>query len=83
MTRKSSMSNAQRAAVALRELIFSGELAAGSDHLETELAQRLGMSRTPVREASLPRQANSFHRGRLAQEPLAVVGPTGTGEHVG
>jgi DNA-binding GntR family transcriptional regulator len=53
MTRKSSMSNAQRAAVALRELIFSGELAAGSDHLETELAQRLGMSRTPVREAAL------------------------------
>jgi len=37
----------------LKELIFSGELPAGSDHLETELAQRLGMSRTPVREATL------------------------------
>ena len=46
-------SNAQRAGYALRHLIFSGELAAGSDHLETELAARLGMSRTPVREAVL------------------------------
>jgi DNA-binding GntR family transcriptional regulator len=37
----------------LKELIFSGELPPGSDHLETELATRLGMSRTPVREATL------------------------------
>ncbi len=42
-----------RAVEDIRELIFSGELAAGSDHLETELAERLGMSRTPVREATL------------------------------
>lgn len=34
-------------------MIFSGELGAGSDHLEGELAERLGMSRTPVREAAL------------------------------
>ena len=33
--------------------IFSGELAAGSDHLESELAGLLDMSRTPVREAVL------------------------------
>lgn len=46
-------SNAQRAVQQLRALIFSGELPAGSDHLETELAERLGMSRTPVREAAL------------------------------
>ncbi|WP_417522543.1 GntR family transcriptional regulator [Marinovum sp.] len=46
-------SNAQRAVQQLREMIFSGELPAGSDHLETELAARLGMSRTPVREAAL------------------------------
>ncbi|WP_417258708.1 GntR family transcriptional regulator [Celeribacter sp.] len=46
-------SNAQRAVQELRGLIFSGELAAGSDHLETELAARLGMSRTPIREAAL------------------------------
>lgn len=34
-------------------MIFNGELAAGSNHLESELAERLGMSRTPVREATL------------------------------
>ncbi|NSX53650.1 GntR family transcriptional regulator [Sulfitobacter sp. 1151] len=34
-------------------MIFSGDLSAGSDHLESELADRLGMSRTPVREAAL------------------------------
>ncbi len=50
---KKTHSNAQRAVLELRSLIFSGELAAGSDHLETELADRLGMSRTPVREAAL------------------------------
>lgn len=37
----------------LRELIFSGQLGAGTDHLESELATQLGMSRTPVREALL------------------------------
>lgn len=46
-------SNSQKAVDELRELIFSGELPAGSDHLETELAERLGMSRTPVRDATL------------------------------
>lgn len=34
-------------------MIFSGALPAGSDHLESELAILLGMSRTPVREAAL------------------------------
>ncbi|MEP3698282.1 MAG: GntR family transcriptional regulator, partial [Marinomonas sp.] len=47
------LSNSQRALKELRNLIFSGELPAGSDHLESELAERLGMSRTPVREAAL------------------------------
>ncbi len=37
----------------IRKLIFSGELTADSNHLESELATRLGMSRTPVREATL------------------------------
>jgi DNA-binding GntR family transcriptional regulator len=46
-------SNSQRAIDELRRLIFTGELAAGSDHLEGELAERLNMSRTPVREAAL------------------------------
>ncbi|WP_370462827.1 GntR family transcriptional regulator [Ruegeria sp. PrR005] len=47
------LSNTQRAVQDLRRMIFDGTLAAGSDHLETELADRLGMSRTPVREAAL------------------------------
>ncbi|MEL6839435.1 MAG: GntR family transcriptional regulator [Pseudomonadota bacterium] len=48
-----SKSNSAIAVEELRKLIFSGELPAGSDHLESELAVRLGMSRTPVREAAL------------------------------
>ena len=48
-----SKSNTQTALEELRKLIFSGELSADSNHLESELADRLGMSRTPVREATL------------------------------
>jgi len=46
-------SNSAIAVEKLRALIFAGELPAGSNHLESELAERLGMSRTPVREAAL------------------------------
>ncbi len=52
-TKTKTKSNSVIAVERLRELIFSGELPAGSDHLESELATRLGMSRTPVREAAL------------------------------
>jgi DNA-binding GntR family transcriptional regulator len=48
-----TQSSSQRAITQLRQLIFSGALPAGSDHLESELAERLNMSRTPVREAAL------------------------------
>lgn len=48
-----SLSSSQRAIQELRARIFSGELSAGSDHLESELASLLDMSRTPVREAVL------------------------------
>ena len=44
-------SNTEIAVERLRNLIFSGDLGAGTDHLESELALKLGMSRTPVREA--------------------------------
>jgi DNA-binding GntR family transcriptional regulator len=47
------VSNTQRALSELRRMIFDGDLPAGSDHLESALADRLGMSRTPVREAAL------------------------------
>jgi DNA-binding GntR family transcriptional regulator len=52
MTEK-AISSSQRAIQELRAKIFSGELAAGSDHLESELADLLDMSRTPIREAVL------------------------------
>lgn len=47
------LTTTQRAVKELRQLIFRGDLPAGSDHLEGELAERFGMSRTPVREAAL------------------------------
>ena len=55
-----SKSHSGTAVEQLRELIFSGELSAGSDHLESELAVRLGMSRTPVREALLTIEAQGL-----------------------
>ncbi|MEM9584297.1 MAG: GntR family transcriptional regulator [Pseudomonadota bacterium] len=44
----------------LRDLIFTGDLPAGSDHLETELAEALSLSRTPVREALLVLEAQGL-----------------------
>jgi DNA-binding GntR family transcriptional regulator len=51
--RENALSSTSIAIEKLRELIFSGHLSPGSDHLESELATQLGMSRTPVREALL------------------------------
>lgn len=55
-----SESNTASAYTRLRRLIFSGELGAGTDHLESELATLLGMSRTPVREALLRLEAQGL-----------------------
>ncbi|MEM7258359.1 MAG: GntR family transcriptional regulator, partial [Pseudomonadota bacterium] len=44
----------------IKDLIFSGELTADSNHLETELAERLGMSRTPIREATIMLEAHGL-----------------------
>ncbi|WP_457939787.1 GntR family transcriptional regulator [Mesorhizobium sp. 10J20-29] len=46
-------SQTQRAVTLLRDMVISNKLAPGSNHLETELAEMLGMSRTPVREAAI------------------------------
>ncbi|PRY39398.1 GntR family transcriptional regulator [Geodermatophilus tzadiensis] len=59
------VTSAERALTALRELIMGGELAAGARLGEVELADRLGVSRTPVREAL----------SRLAAEGLVQVVP--------
>ncbi|WP_299888017.1 GntR family transcriptional regulator [uncultured Ruegeria sp.] len=64
-----TLSSTQRAVRELRRMIVSGELAAGTDHLESELAQTLGMSRTPVREAALMLES----RGLLEMRPRKGV----------
>jgi DNA-binding GntR family transcriptional regulator len=53
-------SSTERAISELREMIFTGVLPPGSDHLETELAAQLGMSRTPVREAAMTLSAQGL-----------------------
>ena len=52
---------------ALRDAILSGRLSAGSRLRQTDLAARLGISRTPIREAL----------GRLQQEGLIELLPRG------
>lgn len=64
-----SISSSHRAIDELRQLIFSGELAGGSNHLESELALRLNMSRTPIREAALALEA----QGLLEMRPRKGV----------
>jgi DNA-binding GntR family transcriptional regulator len=44
----------------LKGMILDNRLAAGSNHLESELAKLLGMSRTPVREATLILEAQGL-----------------------
>ncbi|MFC5996530.1 GntR family transcriptional regulator [Pseudonocardia hispaniensis] len=63
MTR--TMTSAERVVVAVRDLILRGEFAAGARLGEVELAERLGVSRTPVREALT----------RLAVEGLVEIVP--------
>ncbi len=57
--------SAGRTVAAVRELILRGDFAAGARLGEVELAERLGVSRTPVREAL----------GRLAAEGLVEIVP--------
>jgi DNA-binding GntR family transcriptional regulator len=61
----------------LRDLIVQGTITAGSRIVETEIASRLGVSRTPVREALQRLQREGFVRGvpgsqqsRLTVAPL-------------
>jgi DNA-binding GntR family transcriptional regulator len=58
-------SSAERAYRALKDLILGNQLPAGSQLLEQEAAQRLGMSRTPVREAMI----------RLEQDGVVEIRP--------
>jgi DNA-binding GntR family transcriptional regulator len=60
-----SLTSAERALHALREMILGGQLAPGARLGEVELAERLGVSRTPVREAL----------SRLAAEGIVEIQP--------
>ena len=64
MDRFMSVTATTKATNALRNLIFTGDLPPGSDHLEAELAERLGISRTPVREALTRLEAQGLVRIR-------------------
>ena len=44
----------------LKRLILENELPAGSNHLESELSEKLGVSRTPIREAILVLEAQGL-----------------------
>ena len=59
------LTSAERAVGELREVILRGELPAGARLGEVELAERLGVSRTPIREAL----------SRLAAEGLVLLVP--------
>lgn len=65
MGRAGTSTSAGRAAAAVRELILRGEFAPGDRLGEVELAERLGVSRTPIREAL----------SRLAAEGLVETTP--------
>jgi len=61
MTQSSkNRSNTRKALDEIRDMILSGQLASGTDHLESELAATLGLSRTPVREAVLMLEAQGL-----------------------
>ena len=60
----------------LRDLIVQGSLAPGSRIVETEIAARLGVSRTPVREALQRLQQEGFVMGAPgAQQSRLTVAP--------
>ncbi|MCF7935554.1 MAG: GntR family transcriptional regulator [Synergistales bacterium] len=59
----------------LREAIFRGELEAGDHLVETELAERMGVSRTPVREALRRLEAEALVE-HVPRKGVVVAGVT-------
>src|SRR5213082_3797669 len=60
----------------LRDLIVQGSLSPGSRIIETEIASRLGVSRTPVREALQRLQQEGYVMGSPgAQQSRLTVAP--------
>ena len=56
----------------LRELIVLGRLAPGSRLIETEIADRLGLSRTPIRSALQRLMQEGYISGPGHRTPRAV-----------
>ncbi|MGW0178201.1 GntR family transcriptional regulator [Nocardia sp. NPDC003345] len=71
-------SAAERAYALTKELVLSGELPGGHLFSETEIAGRLGLSRTPVREAFVRLQAEELLT--LVPKRGAIVAPVPPGE---
>ena len=75
-TMKKSVSLTEQAYLALREQVITCELAPGTDVSEKELAERLAMSKTPVREAMgrlcLEGLMESFPRRGYQVSPVTV-----------
>lgn len=74
MTATSPGTSAVRAHAAVRELILGGELSAGTRLGEAELADRLGVSRTPVREALIALEGEGLVRS-APRKGFVVVAP--------
>ncbi|MFI5716234.1 GntR family transcriptional regulator [Nocardia sp. NPDC051750] len=72
------VSAADRAYQLTKELVLSGELPGGHLFSETEIAGRLGLSRTPVREAFVRLQAEELLT--LVPKRGAIVAPVPPGE---
>ncbi|EIE99328.1 GntR family transcriptional regulator [Saccharomonospora glauca] len=77
-TSRTRQSAAERAYALTKELVLSGELPGGHLFSEGEIAERLGISRTPVREAFLRLQAEDLLR--LVPKRGAIVVPVSPGE---
>ncbi|MCR6485078.1 GntR family transcriptional regulator [Amycolatopsis sp. OK19-0408] len=73
-----TLSAADRAYTLTKELVLSGELPGGHLFSEGEIADRLGVSRTPVREAFLRLQAEELLT--LVPKRGAIVAPVPPGE---
>src|SRR2546430_5965404 len=74
MTTTGYVSKTDLVAALIRELIITGELAAGEQLRERDLAQRFGVSQTPVREALRRLEPEGLvvgdaHRGFTVVEP--------------
>lgn len=57
---KKTDTNTQRAYQTLKSLVMDNTLKPSASYLEAELAEMLGMSRTPIREAALQLQSEGF-----------------------